>query len=214
MPANQPFVHYNRSFRCVQKQTRIPRVKHGGTQVANGVKKAGTEVGNGVRDVFAVVGNATGISDVVDSNTETILAAGRARACMATLCYSEILRKKQLKEAEDEAKKQYELAAKDYIDKASSADREKRVAAAKKAYEFAKIRYNNLHSSYQIVVNEHKALYSIQQAIFAENEYRQKLEAAGVKGRPLQNREMITPTQEFSQNRVQNYTAAMQKLNE
>ncbi|KYG65878.1 hypothetical protein AZI86_02050 [Bdellovibrio bacteriovorus] len=192
----------------------VEGAKHGGTQIANGAKKAGTEISNGVRDVFSVVGNATGISDVIDSNMETIISAGRAKACLATLCYSEILRKKQLEEAEEKAKKQYELAFQDYVEKSSRADREMRISSAKRAYELAKAYYNQLYERYQIVLSQHKALFSIQQAIFAENEYRKKLEEAGVQGRRLENREMIPPTNEFVQNRSQNYTTAMQKLNQ
>ena len=70
-------------------------------------KHAATQVSNAGRDAIAAVGNATGISNIIEHNKQTISDMGSINACLATLCYSEVLKKKELEEAEQEAKAKY-----------------------------------------------------------------------------------------------------------
>ncbi|MFM6927352.1 MAG: hypothetical protein ACKOX6_02765 [Bdellovibrio sp.] len=75
--------------------------------ITEGAKHAATQVSNAGRDAIAAVGNATGISNIIEHNKQTISDMGSINACLATLCYSEVLKKKELEEAEQEAQAKY-----------------------------------------------------------------------------------------------------------
>lgn len=71
-------------------------------------KRGSTTVSDFTRDAIGYVGNATGISSIIESNKKTLMDIGTVQACIATLCYSEVVKKKQLEEAEEQARADYQ----------------------------------------------------------------------------------------------------------
>nr|BFD59797.1 hypothetical protein CKG001_19040 [Bdellovibrio sp. CKG001] len=178
------------------------------------VKKTVNEVANGVRDVFAVVGNATGLTDVIDSNTETFTNIGRGYACMATFCYSEELRKKQLEEAEAEAKKEYDRYVAERVQEYESSSKQERRQAALNTWKLTENRYNILNERSKLMHSELEILRAFLTGVFKENEFRKKLMENKITGRPLKDREMVPPATEFAKNYKQDYKGALNKLNQ
>ncbi|AHZ84717.1 hypothetical protein Bb109J_c2025 [Bdellovibrio bacteriovorus] len=178
-------------------------VKHGANQVANGV-----------RDVFAVVGNATGLTDVIDSNTETFANIGRGYACMATLCYSEVLRKKQLDEAEAEAKRGYDRYVAERVQEYETSTTQENREKALSAWKMAESRYNILLERHKLTIAEFEITRTFLTGVNTEINFRKKLAELKVTGRPLKNREMIPASEQFAKSYNQDYNAALNKLND
>lgn len=178
------------------------------------VKHAANQVANGVRDVFAVVGNATGLTDVIESNTETFTTMGRGYACMATFCYSEELRKKQLEEAEAEAQREYDRYVTEKVQEYESSSKQERRETALNAWKMAESRYNILNERYKLSHSELEVLRAFMMGVSKEVDFRQKLVDNKVTGRPLKNRDMVPASTEFVKNYKQDYKGALKKLNE
>ncbi|UXR63383.1 hypothetical protein EZJ49_09880 [Bdellovibrio bacteriovorus] len=177
-------------------------------------KHAANQVANGVRDAFAVVGNATGLTDVIESNTETFTNVGRGYACMATFCYSEELRKKQLEEAEAEAKREYDRYVAEKVQEYESSSKQERREAAWNAWKLAENRRNILNERYKLAQTEVEVLRAFMLGVSKESEFRKKLVENNITGRPLKNREMIPAADEFVKTYKQDYRGALKKLNE
>lgn len=182
--------------------------------VVEGAKKAGTEAANGVRDAVAAVGNATGISDIINSNTETLANLGRIYACQATLCYSEVVRQKQIDEAKEEVTKELERAKAEYMANYQQKDLEERKQLAKTALDAAGKKYDLIVSHQSILEQEKRVISGFMTAVDAEVGYRKKLAENNISARPIPYRDMEKSIRNYNDQRGLGYSKAMSQVNE
>ena len=180
--------------------------------IVEGGKRVATSVSNGVRDVFAVVGNATGITDIIDHNAETFANIGRYSACYATLCYSEVLRQRELDKLYAEQKAQYEKFVAEETAKQADRLKEDQVQFLQKSLEFNSARYKVLQESYDLFATELNLLFNLQSAIESELSYRAKLQEKGITNRGLTNRELVPAAQQFAKNLNGDFSNAVSTL--
>lgn len=176
--------------------------------VANGVQKAGKEVANGVRDVVAGVANATGIADVIDSNTETFQNLGRLKACAFALCASEYLREQELERVRGEQKKALDAEIAEYEGKLKENEASERMKknihllSAREKYQ------NSLDEQFGHIDSILGTLSTYQSIIKIELEYREKLKSLGLQ-KQIPNRDLEPAALVFEQAaKVDIYTAA------
>ncbi|MGZ3774818.1 MAG: hypothetical protein ACXVCY_12200 [Pseudobdellovibrionaceae bacterium] len=182
--------------------------------VTEGTKHAVTQIINTTRDATAVGRIAGAIVDVIDSNKDVLVSAGSLRACLATLCYSEVLKKQQIEQAEHDARKQCNAQiaqTKAYYDKLS---KETRIQELQKSLNESNDRKNILTQHAQVLTAEHEILEKVFKAVLSEMNYRQALSNNGIKTIPIPaNNEMQQPTADFTDRMEKDYKGALSKIN-
>lgn len=177
---------------------------------SRGVQKLGAEVANGIRDVSSAVGNATGVSGVLEHNSETIQHAGRLSACAVTFCYSEYNRKKELEQQESEQKQQLESELNSYksnLESSTAADKQKSLKQAQRTN-------TELQKGYEerlaILENEFEATATLADVLKGEKVYRQRMQQIGLL--PEQTPDGQAASLQFEQNLDAGFTIALMKL--
>lgn len=183
-------------------------------QIIEKAKEWATSVSNGTRDAIAAVGNATGISSIVDSNKKVFVDIGTGYACLATLCYSEVVKKKQLEEAEQEAQEQMDrqvAEAQKFYNRLLKEDRiRENQAVVHDAQNLLHVQNTRLD-----LVKKEKQINAITlKALNTQTLWNDAMARQGVKERPaLASMIMKQPTTAFEEKFNRDYKGAISDLN-
>lgn len=183
--------------------------------VVEGAKHMGKEISKVVSDAISAVGNTTGITNIIDSNRQTLSNVGTAYACIATLCYSEKVKSDQLKQAEKEAREKYEsdvASAKlhyQYLEKNS------RLTLLKDTMQSSATYLKTIRDENTILENYKKFLDATSSAIATQLKWRNALAERGVTTPPaLENQDVRNSADRFENTVRQDLPLAVQQLNE
>lgn len=177
-------------------------------------KKRAEEAARVVRDAVAAVGNATGISNIVDSNKKVFVDIGSGYACLATLCYSEVVKKKQLEEAEQEAQ--------DELDRKVAAERElqnrlfrhNKIKSLEDSIRSVNVLLGNQNSQLSLAKKENLINAATLKALSTQMVWNEAMAGQGIKENPpLESKLMNEVTDRFEQNFNRDYTIAINQLN-
>lgn len=182
--------------------------------ITEGAKHAATQISNATRDAIASVGNATGISNIIESNKKTLTDIGTINACIATLCYSEVVKKKELEEAEQEAKAKYiaEVSAtQQYYDKLKQNDR---INKLRTILEDSAALLKNLNSQLVLLSLQKQTIQATLKALNTQITWNDAMAKQGLKERPsLAITDMNSVATKFEQKMNSDYNSAVNDLN-
>lgn len=182
--------------------------------VVDATKHAGTQVANGAREIIGAVGNATGISNIIDSNQKTFADLGAAYACIATLCYSEEIKKQELERVEREVKESYEVQLLQLKKYYSRLDKDTVTSELFAVWEKSYAHWNVLNEHEALLAKKQDTLRAAHSAAGAEILYRKALREKSVNTPPPPaNLEMHQPTLEFQKNMDVDYEKSLVKVN-
>jgi len=182
--------------------------------ITEGAKHAATQVSNAGRDAIAAVGNATGISNIIEHNKQTISDMGSINACLATLCYSEVLKKKELEEAEQEAKVKYAAEVSNtqqYYDNLKKNDRINRLSII---LEDSATLLKNLNNQLNLLKLEKQTNQATLKALNTQITWNDAMAKQGLQERPLLAvTDMKAIATSFEQKMNSDYDSAINDLN-
>lgn len=181
--------------------------------VVEGVKHAATQVANGGREVTAAVGNATGITNVLDSNRETIFNLGRIQACLYSLCETERIREREIKKAEKEAKEFFERKVREAKVGYDRQKEQDRISNLKAVLSRGQIQLGLLNTRWEILYNKNEVLKALHKAVKTELNYRKALKDAGINEVPApSSKNMQKIAQDFSAKVTVEYREALRDV--
>ncbi|MFM6928775.1 MAG: hypothetical protein ACKOX6_09930 [Bdellovibrio sp.] len=184
-------------------------------EVIEGAKHMGKEISKGVSDVISAVGNATGITNIIDSNRQTLANVGTAHACIATLCYSEKIKHDQLKQAEKEAREKYESDVASAKLHYQYLEQNSRIKLLEDTMQSSATYLKTIRDENTILENFKKFLDATSSAIATQLKWRNALAERGVTTPPaLEIQDTRNAADRFENTVNQDLPLAVQQLNE
>jgi hypothetical protein len=183
--------------------------------VTEAAKGAATAVSNGVRDAIGYVGNATGITSIIESNKKTIGDIGAVYACFATLCYSEVVKKKQLEEAEQEAREKYEQQVAESQRFYNNLTRKSRVENLNAIITDSEVLLKNLNGQFELNKTLKATNAATLTALNTQMTWNDAMAQQGIKDRPALASEVVRPAvTAFEDKMNRDFDSAIVELNQ
>jgi hypothetical protein len=183
--------------------------------VTEAAKGAVTAVSNGVRDAIGYVGNATGITSIIESNKKTIGDIGAVYACFATLCYSEVVKKKQLEEAEQEAREKYEQQVAESQRFYNNLTRKSRVENLNAIIADSEVLLKNLNGQFELNKTLKATNAATLTALNTQMTWNDAMAQQGIKDRPALASEVVRPAvTAFEDKMNRDFDSAIVELNQ
>jgi hypothetical protein len=181
--------------------------------VVEEAKRGGATLSNGVRDIIGWVGNTTGITNIIESNRKTLSDIGTGYACVATLCYSEVVKKRQLEEAEQEEREKYDHQIAELKKIHNRLFKGMRVATLTGAVRDSEILLSNLNQQYDIIKGLKSNYTATLTALKTQMTWNEAMARQGIKDRPALASAAVRPAvTAFEENIERDYESATIEL--